>query len=265
LEAYNLLDGHFRETEFYTAFFEELDKYEQNNSFVVSYYGKDLPKTKEPPVLFITSDEYHRDDQWNYLDYAKLIFKNYAPYKQNHSIIPWPLPVSKGFQRYEPIPISKRKYDFCFLGQSKGRFHIINDLLKYQEKRPNSVVIPTENFGLGLGISDYSEVLADSKVCICPPGIASPETFRYTEAASAGCIIVCSRMPPFWYYKNPYEFQIPDWNLLPQLLDRLFQIPENELDAVGTTTLQYYENFLSPKALAFHCNNFIQNFQSLRN
>lgn len=254
MEAYNLLDEHSKDSTFYSDLFEELSYYEFDNSFVVTRCDREkLPKTKKKPILFLTGDKSHQSDPWNFLDYAELVFKNYGPFQPTHRIIPFPL--NRKFT-HKYIPISERPIDYCFIGNGQNREYIRGILLNYHE--PSSFIQYNNGNGDYVEYNKYCEILANSKICICMPGI-SLETLRYTEAAAAGCIIVSNKLPNFWYYKNKYEFQIPDWRLLPELLDRVRNHPVSELDMVGLSTRKYYEEFLSPKALALHVKDFIYN------
>lgn len=259
MEAYNLLEDKYINRDFYNSLFEELSRYNLNYSFIVTHYErKKLPKTKKKPILILVGDEGHRGDIWNFLDYSDLIFKNYATLSPNPRIIPLPLPINPNFHRYEHIEIAKRPYDYCLLANcSNGlRFQIYNKLVDYYEEiNKNGYILGNSGY-FKLPISEYSKILHLSKICICPPGYSN-ETTRYVEAAAAGCILVCPQRLPFWYYQNKYEFGIPDWNLLPELLNRILDLPESEMNLVGDTTRNYYEEFLSPYAVAVYMKHFI--------
>lgn len=268
MEAYNLLGDKDFNRDFYNSLFEELSHYEFENSFVLAHYDrKKLPKTRKPPILILIGDEAHRGDIWNFLEYSKLIFKNYGPLHQNPRIIPLPLPISLYFNRYEHIEISKRPYDYCLLANcNQGiRTHIYHKTVEYcRDVNQNGYLLRNRGYFQGLPISEYSKILHTSKICICPPGLYSNETMRYVEAAAAGCILVCPKKLPFWYYQNPYEFGIPDWNLLPELLDRILNLPEVEINLAGNTTREYYENFLSPQSVAAYMKYFVEKYEDTK-
>lgn len=101
-------------------------------------------------------------------------------------------------------------------------------------------------------------MLSQTKICICTPGNYSLETHQYTEAASAGCILVRPPSLPFWYYQNKYEFRMTDWIILPELLERLLSHGDEELDIVGDTTLAYYNTYLSPAGVAASIKYFLE-------
>lgn len=247
MEAYNLLDEKFINRHLYDELFKELDKFEFDNSFVlISPNREKLPRTKKKPVIFLVGDESHSGDCWKLLDYSELIFKNFAPMRPIKGIVPLPIPARYGLVG-EPLDISQRPVDYCLLGcYNTG---ISSTLIDYYENHNSNGYIKHSIY------NDYS-ILKETKICICPPG-HSPETFRYTEAAMAGCVIICPRRPGFWYYQNKYEFSIPDWNFLPELIERILQLTNEDLDLIGRTTQEYYNSFLSPKALALHIKGFI--------
>ena len=60
----------------------------------------------------------------------------------------------------------------------------------------------TDGFSQGLDTDEYFELLNNSKLCLCPQGAHSPETFRLFEALSVGTIPIVDKLPKLWYYEN---------------------------------------------------------------
>ncbi len=55
----------------------------------------------------------------------------------------------------------------------------------------------------------YTEIMADTKIALAPRG-SSVETYRFFEAMRQGCVVICDRLPPHWFYVGCPAIQIED-------------------------------------------------------
>ena len=137
---------------------------------------------------------------------VKMIFKQYCYEEQHEKLRPLPLGPSKDFSPTH-IDILDRKYDVSFVGQIAnnrgGFFREIADFL--MDSSINSFFGLYQGFNKGLDMDSYSKILSNTKIAICPHGTGSPETFRFFEAMSASCVVICAKQPDNWIYGNaPY-------------------------------------------------------------
>ena len=58
----------------------------------------------------------------------------------------------------------------------------------------------TPAFKSGLSPTEYGQLLADSRIVLCPRGFTSAETFRHMEAMRAGAIVVSEPLPATRFY-----------------------------------------------------------------
>src|SRR6202000_1779185 len=59
----------------------------------------------------------------------------------------------------------------------------------------------------------YTEIMADTKITLAPRG-SSVETYRFFEAMRQGCVVICDRLPPHWFYDGCRALQIDDGGTL---------------------------------------------------
>lgn len=192
-----------------------------NNEYrvIVKYDSQDynFPDDNKKNVLFATSRETHQAPRYFDNEKVFMIFHNYAPldnwgYPIKHNkIIPLPLgPFINNLQdKVEEIkPFHQREYDFCFVGQiphtgTRDKFkRCLDRLLEETGDKFKYYVKYTENFGTGLDHQEYIELLNNSKICLCPQGAFSEESFRFFESVSLGAIPMIERLPKFWYYEK---------------------------------------------------------------
>jgi hypothetical protein len=55
----------------------------------------------------------------------------------------------------------------------------------------------------------YTEIMADTRIALAPRG-SSVETYRFFEAMRQGCVVICDRLPPHWFYAGCPAVQIDD-------------------------------------------------------
>lgn len=96
--------------------------------------------------------------------------------------------------------------------------------------------------------SKYSEIMADTKICLAPRG-SSVETYRFFEAMRQGCIVICDRLPPTWFYDGCPAIQIDDWKDLEAHLAPLVADPER-MAHLHRRSLDWWDQQCSEAALA---------------
>jgi len=72
---------------------------------------------------------------------------------------------------------------------------------------PGSLIKFSSKFRSGMDAGLYAEMLGRSRYALCPWGYVSAESFRITEAAMSGAVIISGRLPDTWIYNNSPCFQ----------------------------------------------------------
>jgi hypothetical protein len=94
----------------------------------------------------------------------------------------------------------------------------------------------------------YTEIMADTKIALAPRG-SSVETYRFFEAMRQGCIVICDRLPPHWFYVGCPAIQIGDWGDLEAEVKALSADPERLKD-LHRRSLAWWDEKLSERAVA---------------
>jgi hypothetical protein len=105
----------------------------------------------------------------------------------------------------------------------------------------------TESTMSGAG-DRYTEIMADTKIALAPRG-SSVETYRFFEAMRQGCVVICDRLPPHWFYLGCPAIQIGDWSNLETEVKALSADPERLTDLHGRS-LAWWNEKLSEHAVA---------------
>ena len=105
----------------------------------------------------------------------------------------------------------------------------------------------TESTMTGAG-DRYSEIMADTKIALSPRG-SSVETYRFFEAMRQGCVVICDRLPPHWFYAGSPAIQIDDWGDLDGVVSALLADPER-LEGLHRKSLAWWNEKLSERAVA---------------
>jgi len=161
----------------------------------------------------------------------------------------FPIPIGdRDVWDLDPIPVLERTHDVSFLGSAVGtklsklsvtgilgtpkawsRARMFETLKRYARMRPTSVITlqTTATFAAsrGTGPGPFSELLADTKICVVPRGDV-PETYRYFQGLRYGCVIIAEELPDEWFYRDGPAFILRRWDELPALLDRLLADPD---------------------------------------
>ena len=216
-------------------------------------------------ILFSLSNETHQPPRYIDEESVFMIFHNYSMldnwgYPVSHPKV-FPLPLGTFIddinEKVEEIkPFSEREYDFCFVGQiphtgTREKFKINLDyLLEKRGDKYKHYVKYTEAFGSGLDHQEYIDLLNNSRICLCPTGAFSNESFRFFEAIAMGAFPMVEMMPKFWYYEQAPMF-FTDWQFLDtNLHEALNLLYTGENMAPFEAVAQYNNTILNPNVLS---------------
>jgi hypothetical protein len=94
----------------------------------------------------------------------------------------------------------------------------------------------------------YTEIMADTKIALAPRG-SSVETYRFFEAMRQGCVVICDRLPPHWFYAGCPAIEIGHWGNLEAEVKALSADPERLAD-LHRRSLAWWDEKLSESAVA---------------
>jgi hypothetical protein len=167
-------------------------------------------------------------------------------------------------------PFETRRYLVGFLGSIENRAHprfsikrlvgtpkhiarsrMVKSLQRLAAAAPDRVYYGEtasfrESTTLGAG-ERYSEIMADTKICLAPRG-SSVETYRFFEGMRQGCVVICNRLPPHWFYVGCPAIQIDDWGNLEAEVKALTADPQRLLD-LHRETVAWWRTKLSEPAI----------------
>jgi hypothetical protein len=180
------------------------------------------------------------------------------------------------FSNFEPKPkpIMERSIDYAFLGsigygerfrnwkhylmtppKILSRNQMLAAFQKVSDKFKGKVYTTGDFFESIEHQASYEEVLADTKISVCPRG-TSYETFRFFESCKAGCVVICEALPDVWFYKNQPAIILKDWSKLSSLIENLLN-DEERLKAKSAESLMYW-NTICEQNLAVSIARFIE-------
>ncbi len=204
---------------------------------------------------------------WRYLSYLRR--SGLSPGRGDRKMV---LPL--GYARQSDLPgkpFESRRYLVGFLGSIENREYpkfspkkllrtpkyvarsrLAASLQKLVASDPDSVFYGTtasftESTMTGAG-DRYTEIMADTKIALAPRG-SSVETYRFFEAMRQGCVVICDRLPPHWFYVGCPAIQIDDWRNLEAEVKALSADPERLAD-LHRRSLAWWEEKLSERAVA---------------
>jgi len=133
-----------------------------------------------------------------------------------------------------------------------ARSRMAHSLQKLAASAPESVFYGatasfTESTMTGAG-DRYTEIMADTKIALAPRG-SSAETYRFFEAMRQGCVVICDRLPPHWFYVGCPAIQIGDWSNLETEVKALSADPQRLMD-LHRRSLAWWNEKLSEHAVA---------------
>ena len=219
-------------------------------------------------IVIAISDEWSGAPSKKYIDNAFLIFKCYVTkdiLEKYDNVYPFPLGYNQKFKAISPVvPIDKRNLDIFFAG------HCFGGSRRQQEMKPvlkmlglgeesnleikdtgiRSAVTRTKGFNSGYEGNEYSKLMCQSKIALCPHGNVSSESFRYYEAAKAGCVIISPPLPQHDLYTNTGAIQLSNWveDIEYTIKDLLSN--ERKLKKLHQKTLNDWANRYSEKSAA---------------
>jgi hypothetical protein len=181
------------------------------------------------------------------------------------------IPLGYAQQTDEPVKdFEARRYTVGFLGSAESkeraqlslhallgtpkliaRSRMIEGLQKLAAANPEGTFFGTTGSfaeSINTGGERYSKIMADTKIALAPRG-SSVETYRFFEAMRQGCVVICDRLPPHWFYEGCPAIQIDDWNKLEAEVEALTANPERLLD-LHRRSLAWWDAKLSERALA---------------
>lgn len=259
-EIINLAKGN-GDDHIYAAAAEILsDKIPQHLSFVIKTWNTELPETKFKKIIFDTSDEQHQLP--TYVDDNDVIhiFKQYHPmmspydpssvyyHRKVHGI---PLCSLKGVINLE-IPIHEREYDWCWMGQfdpyRRVDFKMAVDNLTLNKDLKHVCQWYT-GWNNGVSKEEYSKVLCNTKIALCPCGSASLETFRFFEAMMCGCVVIGVDLPRVPLYNNAEYIRINDWNIVSDVIHDVLSRPD-AMKNYSIKAKEWYKKHCSPEGIA---------------
>lgn len=149
-----------------------------------------------------------------------------------------------------------RHYPFslrALLGTPKGaaRSRMVESLQKLAATMPDSVFLGATgsfNESIKAGGGRYSEIMSETKICMAPRG-SSVETYRFFEAMRQGCVVICDRLPPHWFYAGCPAIQIDDWRDAAAEV-RALSADLQRLSKLHRASLVWWETKLSEPAVA---------------
>lgn len=206
---------------------------------------------KEPQIVILIGDESHKPVNYKNC----LVFRNYI-HPNNAAENERAIPLGYALDFYPPnINFIERKFLISFTGfcGNDNRKSLAEKLIKLKEKHRRVFVNTTESFGKGLSTSEYSLLMAETMIAICPAG-GSYETFRLTEALKAGCIPVQKPRPLQWYDPKDLIVWINEWEQLDNIVENFYRLTPQELIEKSNLSKKFYENNLSPLAVANYIN-----------
>tara|TARA_R110000822_G_scaffold1072_4_gene4842 strand:- start:522 stop:1436 length:915 start_codon:yes stop_codon:yes gene_type:complete len=240
---------------------------------IVKYDSQDLPEYNDDKlnILIATSRENHQVPNGFFRDDVFLIFQHYHMldrwdhYLDNPLSFPLPLgPFCDCYSDIEIRPISQRKYDFTFIGQiphtgTRDCFKRgLDKLCKESGDKFKYKIQFTDSFGGGVSPREYMQILADSKLSLCPAGAYSMETFRFFESSLMGAIPVVERLPKFWYYEESSFFKGP-WDCLDNTLSKSLNFLQcSDCRPLLQGLAKYNQNTLTAKGLALKMKSIVQ-------
>jgi|SRR5690606_3956207 len=259
--------------------FGEYDFYIFSNHDINTIPESSTFETSRKKVLLYFSEEGGQDPV-HLSEKYHAIFKSYIPkVSSSANVFPLALGYVKGVDELPIKPIQERKYNVFFRGNLnvsrlpfyksfsmlsrllpdtlRGKKFMIKYFAKwksdYSHYFPNSIIYFNTSFKSGFTSSEYAEVLADSKIVLCPAGFSSSECFRHYEAMRAGCVIVSEKLPANELYIDSPIIQITNWREGLEITRKLIQDPV-EMENIQERALSWWKERWSEKATA----NFIK-------
>ncbi len=229
--------------------------------------GIDVRLINERTIVFIFDEHCRKYEQIT--SKAKVVLQAYIGESEilgsNHFCLP--LGHNRSFEPVPYIDINNRTTNVFFIGNlHKGRkkffnwlagfslpffiAHRLQKLLKlnFDNSFPSSYIRFTAAFNTGLDASEYSKMIANTKLVLCPGGSVSVESFRLYEAMMQGCIVITEQLPERSLFKKCPVIQIKNWKDTSGLIKSLLADPIN-MQELSQATLDWYHAHASPEVI----------------
>ncbi|AKP50111.1 glycosyltransferase family 47 protein [Cyclobacterium amurskyense] len=274
-ELRGILQGKFDDFEFFIYSNHRVNKRNPDSGTDIMPPSGDYKSSKKKILLYF-SDERGLDPSC-FSDKYFAVFKSYIGMKAKaKNVFPLALGYVNAVPEFPNKPINKRKYNVFFRGNlnmnridfyrifSKWGFILPSEkilthdyyrkfLLKlgsdFSSFFSNSIVIFNNGFKAGFSPEKYGEVLADSKIVLCPKGYFMTECFRHFEAMRAGCVIISEPLPDTPFYANSPLIQVNNWEKGCDIAQELLK-DEAKLEEIHRKTLAWWEEKCSEHATA---------------
>jgi len=249
------------ETQYFESIVSHI-KTKNDYTFVFSVWNQPLGDIPSGSIVFSTSDEHHQQPISDHLqDNVFLLFKNYYPMQPicDDRVFPFPLGCLTNFSGTSSIPINEREMDYSFAGtfNGNGRDKMHQQLEARRDDGKKKFWTITNSWGKGLNMDEYSSLLSQTKIALCPSGYVSKESFRIFEAARCGCVLIVDDVPTnLWYYEEFPGIIVKDWSDL-SVIERLLSDPDAMQD-ISNKTVQWYQRCISPEAVASYVQHKIE-------
>lgn len=131
-----------------------------------------------------------------------------------------------------------------------GKSALLAPLLK---KRPGMQGISlhfSQGFRAGLPLNAYAAEIRDTQFALCPRGFSSSETFRHSEAAAAGAIVITEALPRNALYEGAPFITVSTWGEGLRTIRALSRLPGEELESMAMATRDWFDAKIAPGAVA---------------
>lgn len=276
----DLLERHYIDALFYHLAHEMGSDFTEFEFLVWSHMGPgDVPESVsahsgERRVVIHLSDESCSVPDC-FANAPSAIFKCYLPREYpERRVFAMPLGYAATAPASRAIPVEHRTYNVFFSGCSQNdrlamatalyrlanrnfsppapealKEFCLSESANLSQAFPDSYIRFTSQFASGLSSAEYSTVLANSKIALCPPGWKSAETFRHFEAMRAGCVIVSGPLPDTRIYRGAPFVILEDWASLGDAVTELLSNP-GQLQKLQKQTLSWWQSVCSEQAMA---------------
>ncbi len=247
-------------------------------------------KCTEKKVLIWISDESGTIPN-NFSEHYYAVFKSYLKTEITgfENVLNFPLCCVKDVPFSNAVPMINRNNSVFFIGylnHNRINFYINLVFLKFGISFPkftmkltrvrklclfiksnfdssflNAHIRFTKGFRQGVSPKVYGQLIADSKIVLCPNGIVSAECFRHYEAMRSGCVIISEQLPLTYFYKNSPIIQIDNWKVGFQIVNKLLDNPI-ELQHLGDLTQKWWVENCSEEGTAHFINRKLGCFSS---
>lgn len=261
------INPHFCERQFFKEVLNKLQSlniFDDTFNFIITNYGDEtlpLYESGKKNIIIYLSDEYGITKNW--FNKVDVIFRTYPRERffDNVKIFPIPcglvMPDWVQYKMEEPKKkLSERKYDYFYSGQNSPNRYPFLSKVEPAVKGLNGILKHTQNFRTGFTIDEYFQIMNETKISFVPLGKVIPESFRYMESFESGCMVVTDfpidQYKHIWYYKESPAIFIRNYNELDERFIRniLDNINSDENDNYKKESIEYYDKFLSTKAVA---------------